>query len=983
LATASIPFWRFQLGCWCAFSTLTACAPAARSPHSPPAEALGASVAKPAALASVRSSGVVRERLSLDRGFRFALGHANDAERDFGHGLSYFSYLAKAGYGDGPADLDFDDRGFRDVRLPHDWAVELPFDARGGHSHGYKALGRRFPENSVGWYRRELEIAAGDLGRRISLEFDGIFRNSRVFVNGFLVGHEPSGYLSSRYDVSDYLNYGGRNVLAVRVDASQEEGWFYEGAGIYRHVWLSKTAPVHVAYDGTAVTSTVTGGAASVNARAKVVAEGKEGAEVEVRFQILAPDGAVVAEGSAGQSKLSVGAEREFAANLEVHAPKLWSLESPTLYHLVTQVIVSDVEVDRHLTRFGIRTIRFDPDRGFFLNGQHVFLKGTNNHQDHAGVGTALPDRLQEFRLERLKAMGSNAYRASHHPPTPELLDACDRLGVLVIDENRAMGSSEQTLSELERMIARDRNHPSVILWSLGNEEWAIEGNERGARIAATMTARARKLDPTRPSTVASSGGWDKGVSTVSEVMGYNYIAQGDTDAHHRQFPRQPGVGTEETTTQGTRGVYFTDAKRAHSAPVANGTSGGNAEVGLRYYATRPYLAGLFYWTGFDYRGESNPFGFPAISSQFGILDTCGFPKDTFYYLRAWWRDEPLLQLAPHWNFSGREGQAIDVLAFSNASEVELFLNGRSLGRKPIERYGHAGWSVPYEAGVLSATGFIDGAPRLKARVETTSAPKALRLEVDRASIAADDRDLAVVTASAVDDQGRSVPTADAPITFAVEGGGQILGVGNGDPSSHEPDRVAPMVTTLAFSNFREQVAPRAEEPREVRAEFDDSRWQPAFSAPAHEARVYRGTLLAKRPASDARLRLLLRHFGASSVVYLNGKKLGSFALTNDAALPSIELSTGALRNGQNVLAVIATPFDSDKARERALKVPPAVLQAEIPALPWRRQLFNGFAQLIVQSNGKPGPIRIVASSPGLSPGELSVNAAPPSTVSR
>jgi beta-galactosidase len=497
------------------------------------------------------------------------------------------------------------------------------------------------------------------------------------------------------------------------------------------------------------------------------------------------------------------------------------------------------------------------------------------------------------------------------------------------------------------------------------------------------MTARARKLDPTRPSTVASSGGWDKGVSTVSEVMGYNYIVHGDTDAHHRKFPWQPGVGTEETTTQGTRGIYFSDAKRAHSAPVADGTSGGNVEVGLRYYATRPYLAGLFYWTGFDYRGESNPFGFPAISSQFGILDTCGFPKDSFHYLRAWWQDQPLLQLAPHWNFSGREGQTIEVRAFSNASEVELFLNGRSVGRKPIERYGHAAWSVPYEAGVLSATGFVDGVPRLQARVETTSAAKALQLDVDRASIAADDRDVAVVTASAVDDQGRLVPTADAPIAFAVEGAGQILGGGNGDPSSHEPDRAAPTVTTLAFSDFREQAAPRTEKPREVDVDFDDRHWQPAFSASAREARIYRGTLLDKRVAKGTRLRLLLRHFGANSVVYLNGKKLGSFSLTKDAALPSIDLSADALRDGRNVLAVIATPFESDQARERALKGPPAVLRAEMPSVPWRRQLFNGFAQLIVQSNGKPGSIRISASAAGLAPAELSLNATPPGSVSR
>lgn len=922
----------------------------------------------------VKRAAFGRERTSLDRGFRFALGHATDHARDFGHGTGYFSDLAKAGYGDGPADPHFDDRAFRLVDLPHDWAVELPFDAKAGHSHGYKALGRGFPQNSVGWYRRELEITAADRGRRVTLEFDGVFRDSRVWVNGFLVGHQPSGYASVEYDVSDYLNYGGRNVVAVRVDASKEEGWYYEGAGIYRHVWLKKTAPVHVAYDGTFVTSTVQGDGASVRARARIKDSDGKDADVEVRFEIVAADGAVVARGSGGRTTVSAGTEREFVSDLKVVAPALWSLESPSLYRLETQVIVAGEEVDRHLTSFGIRTIRFDPNHGFFLNGKRVFLKGTNNHQDHAGVGTAIPDRLQEYRLERLKAMGGNAYRASHHPPTPELLDACDRLGMLVIDENRLMGSSEQALAELERLMVRDRNHPSVILWSLGNEEWAIEGNELGARIAATMQARAKRLDPTRPTTVASSGGWGRGVSTVAEVMGYNYIKHGSTDEQHQKFPWQAGVGTEETTTQGTRGVYFTDEKRAHSAPVEHGSSGGNAEVGLRHYAARPYLAGLFYWTGFDYRGESNPYGFPAISSQFGILDTCGFPKDTFHYLRSWWHEEPQLSLAPHWNFAGREGHPLDVRAYSNASEVELFLNGRSLGRKKMERYGHVAWSVPYEAGTLSAKGFYDGgAAALETRVETTGAAKELRLHADRALISGDGRDLAVVTVSAVDAAGRAVPTADAAVEFSVQGGGRILGVGNGDPSSHEADRVVERVEALPFFNFREQAAPASEEPREVRVDFDDRGWQAAFQAPAAGARIYRATFVSKGFAKDASVRLLLRHFGASAVVYLNGKKLLTTAMTPDGALPAIDLPSEALPVGKNVLAVIATAYENERARERALKAPPAVLRVETPAPGWRRSLFNGLAQVIVQSNGMPAPIRLMARATGLTRAELSV----------
>jgi beta-galactosidase len=887
--------------------------------------------------------------LNLDRGFRFALGHASDTTRDFSHGTSYFSYLAKAGYGDGPADPDFDDRSFREVDLPHDWAVEVPFDARGGHSHGYKALGRAFPENSVGWYRREFDVPAADLSRHIELELDGAFRDSLVFVNGFLVGREPSGYTGFHADVTDYLKYGGRNVLAVRVDATKEEGWFYEGAGIYRHVWLTKTARTHVVHDGTFVTTAAGNGFATVQARARVACRGGDNVSTEVRFEVVAPDGSVLARATAGPHVLARGTEQEFAADLQIRDPKLWSLETPTLHRLVTIVAVAGAEVDRHATTFGIRTIRFDPESGFILNGKRVFLQGTNNHQDHAGVGTALPDRLQEFRIERLKAMGSNAYRASHHPPTPELLDTCDRLGMLVIDENRLMGSSEASLAELERMIVRDRNHPSVILWSLGNEEWRIENDERGARIAQTMQVRANFLDPSRMTTVASSGNWNAGVATIAQVMGYNYIMHGNTDEHHQKFPWQPGVGTEETTTQGTRGVYFTDKERAHSAPILDGTSGGNAERGLRHYATRKYLAGLFYWTGFDYRGESNPYVFPAISSQFGVLDTCGFPKDTFYYLKSWWRPEPMLALAPHWNFQGREGQPIEVRAFSNATEVELFLNGRSFGRKPVERYGHAAWSVPYAPGTLSAKGYVDGAARLEAKVETTGPASSLRLEADRTTLRADGRDVAVVNVSALDREGRTVPVADARVEFSVADG-RILGVGNGDPSSHEPDRVV-SVRSFPFSDFHEEKSPKG-------------------------ARIS-ASLTSQGLPKEAKLRLLLRHFGARSEVSLNGRVLGTFEMKPDAPLPSVDLPRDLLRDGKNLLSVSAAPYENDGARERAERGPAAVLRVETSPV-WSRRLFNGFAQVIVQSTDVPGWIRLVAKAPGLTPAELGVIAAPP-----
>ncbi len=734
-----------------------------------------------------------RERANFDAGWRFAFGHPSDPAKDFNHGTGYFSYFSKAGNGDGPADPKFDASAWRQLDLPHDWAVEAPFDGRGSHSHGYKAIGRNFPERSVGWYRKTFEVPAGDLGRRIALEFDGVHRDSLVWVNGFFLGRQPGGSTSFRYDITDYLNYGGTNTVAVRVDVTMEEGWYYEGAGIYRHAWLTKTAPLHVAPWGTFVTTDVRDdfSHADVTARATIANDGTAATTFQLEQTVLDPDGGSVATKILSGLRVASGEAAEFSAVLPVTQPRLWSLETPALHRLVTLVRDADgAVVDRYETTFGIRTLRWDANEGFFLNGKHVLLKGTNNHQDHAGVGVAVPDALWDFRIRRLKEFGSNAYRCSHHPPAPELLDACDRLGLLVLDENRLMGASPEQLGTLEAMIRRDRNHPSVILWSMGNEEWAIEGNEKGARLTATMQAFAHRLDPTRRTTVAISGGWGGGSSTTADVMGYNYFTHGSTDAQHAKFPHQPGVGTEETTDQCTRGIYFDDKPRAHMAPLAQGNSGGNVELGWQHFAARSYLAGLFYWTGFDYRGEPNPFGFPGISSQRGILDTCGFPKDQYYFLKSWWTDEPVLHVFPHWNWPDKIGQQLKVGCYSNHEAVELFLNGTSLGKKDMPRNGHLEWQVVYQPGVLEARGYRGGKVVQTARIETTGVPSKLVLTPDRTTITADGADVVVFAVSSVDAQGRHVPTANPLVKFEVTGG-RIIGVGNGDPSCHESDQAS------------------------------------------------------------------------------------------------------------------------------------------------------------------------------------------------
>ena len=605
-----------------------------------------------------------RERLLFDRDWRFALNAADRAKSfDALPPGTTFGYLAKAGDGQGAAKLDFDDSKWRRLDLPHDWAVELPFDGRADGNHGSKALGPLFPETSVGWYRKSFEIPAGDRGRRISLDFDGVFRDSQVWVNGFYLGRHASGYTSFGYDVGAVLNYGGKNVVTVRVDATENEGWFYEGAGIYRHVWLTKTAPLHVARWGTFVTTEAKGQAAAVTARATVQNDADATARFEVTESVLDPEGRPVAEATSKGLEIGPGASVEVPSGLRVGDARLWSCETPTLYTLVTTIRQEGKEVDRYETPFGIRTLLWDANRGFFLNGERVQLKGVCDHQDHAGVGTAIPDALDAWRLRQLRKMGVNAVRTSHNAPDPALLDACDRLGILVMDENREYGANPQQLDGLRDLMRRDRNHPSVIIWSLGNEEWNSQWGEKGARITATMQAVARSMDPSRRMTQAINSNWGEGSSTVIDVMGFNYLSHGNMDEYHAKFPGKPSVGTEDASTVTARGVYVTDrAKGLLSAYDVNKLDWSLlAGESVPYYAARPYVAGQFQWTGFDYRGEPTPFGWPNTVSHFGILDLCGFPKDNFYYYRAWWKAGSSIHLFPHWNWRGKEGQPIDV----------------------------------------------------------------------------------------------------------------------------------------------------------------------------------------------------------------------------------------------------------------------------------------------------------------------------------
>jgi beta-galactosidase len=800
----------------------------------------------PTALSDTDASHL-RERLSLDFGWRFALGHASDTKKDFGFGaMRFMGTFAKAGDVGGPAAPKFDDSAWKKVDLPHDWAIDLPFVTPDSTvvndsilvDHGDKPLGREFPETSVGWYRREFMLPASDAGRRISVEFDGIFRNATVFFNGHFIAENMSGYAPLNLDLTDFANFAdaaavsraaddaaklakaqaagdtkqverikagmqtpGRNVLVVRVDASLDEGWFYEGAGIYRHVWLTKTSPVHVAQWGNfvrsdfgAVTGVVTSAdQVSVHVTTEVNNDSEEDVIARVHATLInAATGKT--EGTAVSEPLLIASRETLAYPLRttVWHPQLWSVESPNLYRAVTAVEIDGEIVDQTSTPFGIRTVRFDPNMGFFLNGLPVKIKGTCNHQDHAGVGAAIPDRIQSYRLERLKWIGSNGCRTSHNAPTPEFLDACDRLGMLVMDETRMMSSNPEGMSELERLIKRDRNHPSVVIWSLGNEE-AEQGSSRGARIIRTMNALRRKLDPSRLATAAVSGGWEgPGIHNVLDVMGCNYNDK-LIDKYHKDNPTQAMIGSETASTLATRGIYANDKERGYeSAYDTEQPSWGNtAEQWWSFYDEREFLAGGFAWTGFDYRGETTPYKWPCISSHFGILDTCGFAKDTAWYYKAWWGSEPVLHILPHWNWEGKEGQEIEVWAYCNLESVELFLNGASLGAQAVKKNGHLEWKVKYAPGVIEARASKGGKVVLTDRRETAGVAAKIVAEADRTKIIANGLDVAVVNVSIVDTQGRSVPTASNKVTWTVSGPGHVIGVGNGDPSCHEADRAS------------------------------------------------------------------------------------------------------------------------------------------------------------------------------------------------
>ena len=715
---------------------------------------------------------------------------------------------------------EYDDHDWRVVDVPQDYVVEGTFSP----VNPYVYMGMNtswFSQHAFlpiypAVYRKTFAIPPDAEGKHIWLEFDGVCSNSHYWLNGMAVGSQYSGYTRSRFDVTDAADPGKDNVLVVQV-APRYDGWWYEGGGIYRHVRMIIVDPVHIAPDGVFVMPEVTGSIEGARADAMVKVQtdirNEEQSEASVTYlnEILDVDGKIqAAESSAGI--VPARGIIKFEQQIQLPDADLWGSEHPTLYQLRSTLCISGKIVDQVTTNFGVRDVRFDADKGFFLNGKHLKLKGINMHQDHAGVGIGVPDRLFTWRLEKLQEVGCNAIRLSHNPVTPFLLDECDRMGFIVIAENRHFGDTYEDQSprdtpavehrDLSALITRDRNHPSIVLWSLCNEQW-IQGTPESAAIAVAMTKRVKELDPTRPVTAATNGGFDspEGMASVLEVIGVNYHPD-VYDPVHELFPDAPMVATEIASEISTRGIYETkhweddwgsyygdpDSGYVSAYSITAGPSGQVVEDAWIPVVSRDFIAGGFVWAAFDYKGEPRPFEWPVINCHYGFMDICGFPKDNYYYYKAWWTDEPVLHLFPHWNWNGKEGEEISVWVHSNCDSVELFLNGVSQGVQTVERFHHLEWKIKYRPGKLEARGIYKGTPIETVR-ETTGKPAAIRLTADRSELTADNADLAVVKVEVIDSKCRVVPIADNKINFSFIGPAKLIGVGNGNPTCHEPDK--------------------------------------------------------------------------------------------------------------------------------------------------------------------------------------------------
>lgn len=703
------------------------------------------------------------------------------------------------------ASFTLDESGWRTVQLPHDFVIEGDFCRSRDHFIGNSSeipamenldsmhTSRGSLSAGVAWYRHHFTLPEEARGKKVYLRFDGVYRDSTLYVNQYLCRKNLNGHLGFTADVTDLLNDEGDNLIALRADATETEGWWYTGGGIYRNVWLVIDEQVHIAEDGVQVICDVDPDAKTADLTVSVMVENHTAAdtEQEARIVITAPDGTTAWEGAMTVAIPAMG-QGEGKTCLSLSGISLWDCENPNLYRVcVTLDSGASAEVN-----VGLRHIRFDADRGFFLNGKSMKLKGVCVHQGHGGVGVAEFDGMHEYKIQKLKEMGANAYRTSHSPVTPALLDACDRLGMLVLNETRLLSTGDEDRANFIRLIKRDRNHPSVIMWSIGNEE-LNQFTEQARKIARTMVDLAHALDPTRPTTEAMLF-WDREkhyvrddveisapISDNVDVIGINY-GLSIWDKLHAMYSDKPFVATEIRSAGGTRDVAADDPAACHLS-VTSGKMISSIEDGStawRTVATRDYAAGLFIWTGFDYYGEPSPFKFPAVSTQFGVMDLCGFPKYGYHYYQQYWGEKDVFVLCPHWN-PCPFGEVRDVVLFGNCAEAELFVNGASVGKTTAKAYGYFLWKgVTYEAGEITAVGYdAEGRELRRTSVSTTGAPVRLAAALDHVSEDEGGHRYAIVNLWAEDEKGTVVPTAECSVGLVAGENAVLLGSANGDPA--------------------------------------------------------------------------------------------------------------------------------------------------------------------------------------------------------
>jgi len=709
----------------------------------------------------------------------------------------------------------FADAGWRTLNLPHDWSIEGKFSKDNPATPEGGAL-----PGGIGWYRKTFTVPASSKGKLVYIDFDGVYQKSTVYINGHELGFRPNGYISFRYELTPYLNFGGKNTIAVKVDNSvQPNSRWYSGSGIYRNVWLVTTNKTAIEHWGTYVTTPeVSAQSATVDLKIRVKNDGNT-SPITIKSTIYDAAGKAVAAYGDIVPKVDLK-DTVILSNqhITVKNPILWSVDHPYLYKLITQVEVNKQVVDTYTTTLGIRYFNFDADKGFSLNGKHIKILGICDHHDLGSLGSALNNRALERQLQILKAMGCNGIRTSHNPPAPELLDLCDRMGFIVMDEafdcwewgkvkyDYHLYFKQWHKRDLQDQILRDRNHPSVIIWSIGNEI-PQQGDTSALRIAPELAAIVHSLDETRPITTANDRP-DTGNKIIKsgaiDLVGYNYHEY-DYGKFHVRYPGRKFIATETTSGLEMRGHYEMPSDSIRIWPSNNNTPFGNPEHTVSAYDnTRPpwgstheatwkemkkydFLSGFFIWTGFDYMGEPTPYSWPSRSSYFGIVDLAGFPKDVYYMYQSEWTDKPVLHIFPYWNW--KPGQLVDIWAYyNNADEVELYLNGKSLGiKKKTGDDLHIMWRVPFEAGTLKAVSRKNGKVVLTREIHTAGKPAKIELLADRKIISADGKDLSFITVKILDKDGNLVPDADNLVNFKINGKGFIASVDNGDEVSHDP----------------------------------------------------------------------------------------------------------------------------------------------------------------------------------------------------